>query len=241
MASSDFYFAILPETVLYADISASAVRCYAVLRRHADKDDSTCFPGRARIAELGRMTPRTVDKAIDELIAIGALRVRTRHDPDNPKKQLSNEYTVLTPSKICTPPLADSAPPPSNNCSVTIAIEPEPRNQKTYDQLAVDPAFDTFWDRYPRKVGRKKCLQWWHRHATLHHDTILDALEAWVSYWEVAVTDNRFIPHPYTWLNQERFNDPAPAVANARTDVVLAVLEDILDTQPALEVSNDPF
>jgi len=174
--------------------------------------------------------------------------VMHRVNPENPKQFLSNQYRLLTPTAgddtpragAHTPPALVS-PPPRAGVAVTIAIEPESRNQKTYDQLAVDLAFDTFWHKYPRKVGRKKCLQWWQRHATLHHDTILNALEGWVSYWEVAITDNRYIPHPYTWLNQERFNDPAPAVANARTDVVLAVLEDILDTRPALEVSNDPF
>jgi hypothetical protein len=241
MASSDIYFAVLPETVLYADISHAAVRCYAVLRRHADKDDSTCFPGRARIAKLARMSTSHVDRAIQELVSIGALQVVHRRSPDNPKQMMTNQYRLLTPPACEDTPLPPVGIPSPAGEEVTIAIEPESRNQKTYDQLAVDQAFDTFWHKYPRKVGRKKCLQWWNRHATLNHDTILDALEGWVSYWEVAITDNRYIPHPYTWLHQERFNDPAPAVANARTDVVLAVLEDILDTQPALEAHNDPF
>ena len=240
MASSDQYFSIIPETVLYADISASAVRVYGVLRRHADKDDGTCYPGRARIAELGRMAPRTVDKAIDELIGIGALRVQSRHDPENSKKQLSNQYTVLTPSKNCTTPLANSAPPPSKNCSVTRVIEPESENQRTYDQLAVDQAFDTFWNNYPRKVGRKKCAQWWNRHQQ-HANKILDTLDAWCQYWAQTVTDNRYIPHPYTWLNQERWNDPVPTTSNTRTDIVLAVLDNINQQQPALETDNDPF
>jgi len=240
MASSDQYFAVIPESVLYADISSSAVRVYGVLRRHADKDDGTCYPGRARIAELGRMAPRTVDKAIDELIGIGALRVQSRHDPENPKKQLSNQYTVLTPSKNCTTPLANSAPPPSKNCSVTRVIEPESENQRTYDQLAVDQAFDTFWNTYPRKVGRKKCAQWWNRHRQ-HSQQILDRLDAWCQYWSQTVTDNRYIPHPYTWLNQERWNDPIPTISNTRTDIVLAVLETINQKQPALEAHNDPF
>ena len=240
MASSDQYFSIIPETVLYADISASAVRVYGVLRRHADKDDGTCYPGRARIAELGRMTPRTVDKAIDELIGIGALRVQKRHDPENPKKQLSNQYTVITPSKNCTTPLANSAPPPSKNCSVTRVIEPESENQKTYDQPSVDQAFNTFWKNYPRKVQRKKCLTWWNRHKK-HSQQILDSLDVWREYWEQYVPDSQFIPYPHTWLNQERWNEPPPAESNTRTNIVLAVLDNINQQQPALETNNDPF
>jgi len=71
MASSDQYFAVIPESVLYADISHAAVRVYGVLRRHADKNDGTCHPGRKRIAEFAHMSPSHVDRAIQELVGIG--------------------------------------------------------------------------------------------------------------------------------------------------------------------------
>ena len=35
---ADNFFAIIPEWVLYADISPQAVRLYGVLRRYADRD-----------------------------------------------------------------------------------------------------------------------------------------------------------------------------------------------------------
>ena len=247
MASSDQYFSIIPETVLYADISASAVRVYGVLRRHADKDDGTCHPGRTRIAKLANIHERSVDRALRELESIGAIEVMHRVDPDNPKQFLSNQYRVLTPSAhvttpragVTTPPALVS-PPPRAGVAVTKVIEPESENQKTYDQLAVDQAFNTFWNNYPRKVGRKKCAQWWNRHQQ-HANKILDTLDAWCQYWAQHVTDNRYIPHPYTWLNQERWNDPIPTTSNTRTDIVLAVLDNINQQQPALETHNDPF
>jgi len=114
------------------------------------------------------------------------------------------------------------------------------KREETYDQLAVDQAFNTFWNNYPRKVGRKKCAQWWNRHQQ-HANKILDTLDAWCQYWAQHVTDNRYIPHPYTWLNQERWNDPIPTTSNTRTDIVLAVLDNINQQQPALETHNDPF
>jgi len=244
--SADQYFAIIPESVLYADISSNAVRVYGVLRRHADKDDGTCHPGRTRIAKLANIHERSVDRALRELESIGAIEVMHRVDPDNPKQFLSNQYRVLTPSAdVTTPragvttPLALVSPPPRAGVAVTRVIEPESENQRTYDQLAVDQAFDTFWNTYPRKIARKKCKQWWNRHHQ-HANKILDSLNEWCQYWEQTISDNRYIPHPYTWLNQERWDDPPPATSNTRTDIVLAVLDSI-NQQPALEAHNDPF
>ena len=251
-SSADQYFAIIPESVLYADISSHAVRVYGVLRRHADKDDGTCHPGRTRIAELAKIGPRSVDRAIDELRAIGAVEVMHRVNPENTKQFLSNQYRLLTPRAGDYTPLAPVTIPPRAGGEGTKAIELEPRNQRNIRSTVVDPVFDTFWHNYPRKVGRKKALQWWQRHG---NQQILDSLDAWRQYWVQEGTDMRYIPHPYTWLNQERWRDPAPEPAvNQRTDTVLAVLNDILgdqldvaqrimesDTQPALEASNDPF
>ena len=240
MASSDQYFAVIPESVLYADISHAAVRVYGVLRRHADKNDGTCHAGRKRIAEFAHMSPSHVDRAIQELVNIGAVEVMHRPDPKNPKRLLTNRYRLLTPPAGGDTPLPHMGTPPPAGEEVTIVIEPESENQKTYDQPSVDQAFNTFWKNYPRKVQRKKCLTWWNRHKK-HSQQILDSLDVWREYWEQYVPDSQFIPYPHTWLNQERWNEPPPAESNTRTDIVLAVLNNINQQQPALETNNDPF
>ena len=90
--TSDFYFAQIPEWVLYSEISAQAVRLYAVLHRYADKD-GTAFPSRATLAKrLGMKSPKTVDAALIELQSIGAVTVEHRHDAAG--DMTSNLYTV---------------------------------------------------------------------------------------------------------------------------------------------------
>ena len=74
---SDEYFAILPEWVLYAPVSSNAIRLYAVLRRFADKQN-TCYPTRKTIAERCQFSPASVDRAVEELKAVGALQVTQR-------------------------------------------------------------------------------------------------------------------------------------------------------------------
>ena len=69
---------MVPEWVLYADISANAVRLYAVLRRFAD-GDGQAWPTRRLLADRMRLKDRRrVDSALDELVGIGALAMFPR-------------------------------------------------------------------------------------------------------------------------------------------------------------------
>lgn len=211
--SADHYFAIIPESVLYADISATAVRVYGVLRRHADKDNGTCHPGKTRIAALARIGIRTVNRAIDELVVIGAIEVIHRPDPDNPKRMLTNQYRLLTPcagdSTPCAPdstPHALVTPPPCAGGTETIVKEPESENTDTRS-TEVDLMFLRFWESYPRKVGKKQALKAWNRYAKRNQPKILDGLTAWNQHWRHEKTETQYIPHPTTWLRQERWED----------------------------------
>jgi len=70
--SADQHFAVIPEWVLYADISAHAVRLYGVLRRYADREGKA-HPSRATLAERIHVSVPTVKRAMAELVEIGAV------------------------------------------------------------------------------------------------------------------------------------------------------------------------
>lgn len=91
---ADNFFAIIPEWVLFGDISPQAVRLYGVLRRYADRDGS-CFPSRKRLANDLRMeSTKPVDKALKELTSIGAITIEHRYTEQGDLQ--SNLYTVLS-------------------------------------------------------------------------------------------------------------------------------------------------
>lgn len=105
---ADNFFAIIPEWLLFSDISPQAVRLYGVLRRYADRDGS-CFPSRKRLASDLRMeSTKPVDRALKELVAIGAITIQHRHTEQGDLQ--SNLYTVLSipiggDEKLSTSPL----------------------------------------------------------------------------------------------------------------------------------------
>lgn len=90
---ADDYFAILPEWVLHADISSNAVRLWAILNRYANSNGHA-WPSRKTIATAMRCSTATVDRAREELVAIGALTVIQRTtDAGDPT---SNLYVLHT-------------------------------------------------------------------------------------------------------------------------------------------------
>ena len=91
------YFAIVPEWVLLADISANAVRLYALLNRYANSQGKA-WPSRRTLAEALRISASTVDRSKDELVGIGALIVETRSTPAG--DYTSNLYTLATSSPM---------------------------------------------------------------------------------------------------------------------------------------------
>jgi len=92
--TANVYFSIIPEWVLYGDISAVAVRTYATLRRYADNTTGECFPSRKTLAMKVRCSIKTLDNAIHELEEFGAIQAtRRRRESGN---WTSNLYVVYT-------------------------------------------------------------------------------------------------------------------------------------------------
>ena len=83
----------------------------------------------------------------------------------------------------------------------------EKKEEEKEKAILADRAFDTFWEAYPRKVkkkeARKKFQAVFPKKVSL--ERLLTALEEHKhsEQWK----DVKFIPHPSTWLNQERWED----------------------------------
>jgi hypothetical protein len=84
-------FSIVPEWVLDADVSDAAVRLYAVLMRFGATSGQR-MPSRRTLAErLRKKSVDSVDRALKELVGIGAVEV-TRRTRDG--VNLTNRYLV---------------------------------------------------------------------------------------------------------------------------------------------------
>jgi hypothetical protein len=76
--------------------------------------------------------------------------------------------------------------------------------------------FDEFWGVYPRKIAPKVARKKW---TTLKCDKIADEIISDVkarNATEWATKEKQFIPHPSTYLHQERWKDEPEGLANAK-------------------------
>jgi DNA-binding transcriptional MocR family regulator len=89
-------FAIVPERVIDADVSDAAFRLYAVLLRYGQSSGAR-MPSRSVLAaRLKKRSTDTVDRALKELVSVGAVVVERRR---RGRENLTNRYYVMS-----TPP-----------------------------------------------------------------------------------------------------------------------------------------
>ena len=106
----------------------------------------------------------------------------------------------------------------------------EPKERRAKNNSPSHTLFARFWEVYPRKVGKVvaekaflKCVDGLpEEDAAELVDRMIDAVrsQSRSAQWQ---DDERFIPHPSTWLNQHRWEDetaidPIEAAAQARED-----------------------
>ena len=89
--NTDLRFSIIPEWVLDANISDRAIRLYSILARYADNETLQAFPSRETLAKRAHCHIKSVDRAIQELIDIGAVLKAHRR---NGESYQSNLYTL---------------------------------------------------------------------------------------------------------------------------------------------------
>ena len=86
-------FAIVPEWLLDAYVSDCAVRLYAVLLRFGQSSGARMLSRATLAARLHKRSVDTVDRAMRELVELGAVGVQARYAG---RERLTNSYRVRT-------------------------------------------------------------------------------------------------------------------------------------------------
>lgn len=89
------------------------------------------------------------------------------------------------------------------------APETEKRRKETKQSESYDSLFDSFYQAYPKKVGKPAALKAFTKCKPDESllQTMLDAIERQSKSEQWQKNDGQFIPNPATWLNQERWDD----------------------------------
>jgi len=211
---ADVAFSIIPEWVLDSGVSARALHAYAVLGRYADREGHG-FPGRKTAAARMRCSVDTFDRAVVELVDIGAVEVTERRRSDG--SLTSNDYLVR---RVDLRRGSRTGAARGGRMGAQTINENHKEREKELAPSASDSlflaGFDEWWSTYPRRVdkarGREKYLA--RRRAGASADDLLAAAEQYRRERDGEPAE--FTKHPATFLARD--DGPwAEALERART------------------------
>jgi len=67
--------------------------------------------------------------------------------------------------------------------------------------------FNTFWEAYPKKIGKGAAAQVWARTKTPPIEQVLRAINRQAQSEQWLRDNGQYIPNPTTWINQARWDD----------------------------------
>jgi hypothetical protein len=139
--TTDLRFSIVPAWVLDSGISDRAIRLYAVLAGYADSETGQAFPGRTLLSRRLDCSLKTIDRAVAELLAAGAVRKRQRVKDGHYQSSVYTVVRIDPGSGETRPRVMDDATPrhtrrdpvsPVTHRTITTELEPlkqEPLNK----------------------------------------------------------------------------------------------------------------
>ena len=189
------------------------------LCNHANSD-GLCWPSVSRLATYGNCSERTVQRCLAKLVASGEVTVMrkgggrsaTHYQIMLRERTDLRGDTGVTGDKGVTPEVTRVSPHPRQLC--------HPNRQLTVIEPSVDNTsknqFDDFWQQYPRRVGKGSARKQFDKALNI---VPFDELMAGLVRLNANLpSDPKFIPHPSTWLSQERWTDEPARHSKQSTD-----------------------
>jgi len=124
-------------------------------------------------------------------------------------KKSTNKFTVLTICNYEKYQATDTDQRQTNDKQTTNKRQHrEKLRNKENNSYDDDPRFVEFWQRYPRKEKKPAALRAWTKQKCGNglFNEVMTGLERYLAGpWKGK--DTQYIPHPSSWLNDQRWND----------------------------------
>ena len=192
--------------------SATAKLVLICLANYAGKDGEA-HPGQQRLAQDTGLSDRSVRTACKALEEAGLIVREHRQRSDGSRTsdryflQLSNRKDLPDDEESNRKNLSIQPEGASGQYIANAISEP---SEEPSDARASDPQseFDVFWAQYPRKVAKPPALKAFSKARKANSfEAIMAGVAKHTAAWDASGTEKQFIPHPATFLNNERFND----------------------------------
>ena len=154
--------------------------------------------GRKKLSEELWLTESQIRTSLEKLVSTNEIAIKTTK---------SFSVVLLNNWDKYQETIANKVPNQSPTNRQPIATGGEGNNEKKKRNNTYTESFEIFWKEYPNRVGKPDAMK---KYKEQEHSEIIEWLERWKEFWDYSETEPRFIPHPATWLNQERYRDEPP-------------------------------
>lgn len=203
------YYAIIPAAVRYDDkLPANAKLLYGEITALCNKE-GYCWATNKYFAELYSVHKNTVSDWIGKLVLANHITIKLIYNEGT--REVKYRYI-----RLCGEGINEKVNSPipikteDNNTSISTTVNTT-SNTSNWLSKQNSEQFEHFWSVYPRKVGKAMARKAWLK-MVLSEDisrAIATNIEQRVLLGEWS--DVKFIPHPSTYLNQERWDDDLQA------------------------------
>ena len=181
-------------------------------------DEGECFPSVRTLALKARCSEQWVRQGIRKMIDHDLIEIVER----GLGRGNVNRYRLKGVSKKGESDFGISAK------GVSLSTE----NPKSDDSLSIyqnhhepsihRPSFDSFWNAYPKKVGKGLALKAFVKIMTSKEAPTLDDLLEGIERYKKTISDSKYIAHPTTWLNGHRWLDEISTSADPSARLVVS-------------------
>jgi len=176
---------------------------------------------------------KTIATSLDELAEKGLIiKYKINGEIYLNYPDFNEKQPALNPARETTPEIPnitqESILSQSGITPLQIKISKDKLNKDMAKKEALEISFAEFWEAYPRKVNKKEAKQKWFKAKLPDLAFILKALEIQKQTESWQKNKGKYIPHPTTWLNQERWEDETTIEIQEEPNGYQPPLEEIL-------------
>lgn len=171
-----------------------------------------CDPSIQRVADICHMSYRTVTRTLAELEQMGLIVRKNRRDQN--KLKTSNSYDLRMGQYDLSMGHGDLSDRTNTTlsdgslCPINQGLFNQEKNQEYPPTPQGGLAFEEFWTRYPKRVGKGAAQKAWNKLSLENQKATVSDLSTRPANDQQWIRDGgKYIPHPATYLNQQRWAD----------------------------------
>jgi len=208
------YFAILPESILFAPISSNAIRLYCILRRRADEKTNACYPSQNYLAKNMYCSVRTIQRCLEELVEIGAITVEHRKLADTDAYTSNMYYLHATIAQGSAPTRKGSASESQGSRAGVVQNKANKQSHETitkkkkrkrdllFEEMCVGLGLD--WENAPAgELGRVNAACKELREIKAKPEEVAAAIKHYKKHWAGMTLSAQAITNNWTTLKNE--------------------------------------